>query len=82
MGGGFSGSGQVRYVDERVRQITHAGLVYNGRLTYTPGERFPWQSRRLRRSWKLRYDPATDKAVGTRDGLESCLWRVRFVSIG
>lgn len=73
---------QVRYVSEGVRYLAHAGLVWSGRLRYVDGERFPWQTTNddpFR--YELRYDPATDTAVGFKYGLEGRTCRVRLVPI-
>jgi hypothetical protein len=80
-GGRFRDRVKVRYVSERVREITHAGLVWNLGLRYVRGEGFPWQSKDDGRRWELRYDPATDTAVGNRYGLQGCEG-VHLVPIG
>jgi hypothetical protein len=70
---------EVRYVNERVREIGPVGSDSGKRLRYVRGERFPWQHEgRL----VLRYRPRTDSAVGVRYGLEDCSWRVRLVPLG
>jgi hypothetical protein len=70
---------RVRYIDERVRDYGRAGRYSRRHLGYVSGQRFPWQNNR---GLMLRYRPRTDSAVGVRDGLEQCRWRVRLVPIG
>jgi hypothetical protein len=81
--GGFENRVRVRYISQGVRYLARAGLVWNGRLRFMPGERFPWQTNDDDPFWfELRYNPATDSAVGYRHGLQDCEWRVRFVRLG
>lgn len=77
-----AGRVDVRYVSERVRDFYHPRVERATRFTYVPGERFPWQGELAHRAAELRYRRRTDSAVGTRDGLEGCSWRVRLVPIG
>jgi hypothetical protein len=73
---------QVRYVDEGVRYLAHAGLVWNGRLRYMPGEPFPWQTIGTDpRRYELRYNPSTERAVGNRYGINGAAWCVRLIPI-
>jgi hypothetical protein len=73
---------QVGYVNERVRYLAHAGLVWSGRLGYLDGERFPWQTTKDGpRRFELRYDAATDTAVGSKYGLEDRTCRVRLIPL-
>jgi hypothetical protein len=74
---------QVRYVDEGVRYLAHAGLVWSGRLRYMPGKRFPWQTTNDGpRRYELRYNPSTDRAVGFKYGLQGSMVFVRLIAIG
>jgi hypothetical protein len=73
---------QVRYVDEGVRYLAHAGLVWNGRLRYMPGEPFPWQTIGTDpRKYELRYNPSTERAIGNRYGIQGAAWCVRLIPI-
>lgn len=72
----------VLYLSETRRYLAHAGFVWSGRLRYMLGRRFPWQTTNNGPfSYELRYDPATDTAVGFKYGLEGRTCRVRLVPI-
>ena len=47
---------------------------------YKSGKYYPWQHTRGR--FVLRYEPATNSAVGVRYGAAECRWQVRLVAIG
>jgi hypothetical protein len=86
-GGGCPGAEsdrvQVRYVNERLRYLAHAGLVWSGRLGYVDGEQFPWQTTNdgpFR--YELRYNLTTDAAVGYKYGLQGSMCRVRIHALG
>ena len=54
----------------------------SGRPRYMRGRRFPWQTTNNDPfRYELRYDPATDTAVGFKYGLEGRTCRVRLVPI-
>ena len=75
----------VHYINETVRQLRLFGNPLSDsarRFRYVRGKPFPWQHRRGV-PYKVRYDPATDSAVGVRGpGPQGCTWRVRLVPIG
>jgi hypothetical protein len=80
--GGVRDRVQVRYIDEGVRYLAHAGLVWSGRLRYMPGERFPWQTIGTDpRRFEFRYNPSTDTAIGFRYGLQGSTRCVRLIRI-
>jgi hypothetical protein len=70
---------RVRYINETVRDYGRAGRYSYRHLEYVSGRGFPWQNDR---GLRLRYRPRNDSAVGIRDGLQECRWRVRLVPIG
>lgn len=70
---------RVRYINEKVRDYGRAGRYSYRHLEYVSDRGFPWRNDR---GLKLRYRPRTNSAVGVRDGLQECRWRVRLVPIG
>ena len=68
---------RIRYVSERVRRYDRFAPGSGGTLRYVRGKRFPWRA-----GVELRYDPATDSAVGRDIAPQGCWRRLRLVAIG
>jgi hypothetical protein len=83
--GSYMGRVHVRNVNETVRYINERVVPdiegVSRRFRYVPGEYFPWQRTRGSNDYSLRYDRATDSAVGVRYGPQ-CRWHVRPVPVG
>ena len=75
---------QVRFVSETVRDFYHPRRGTTTRFMYVDGELLPWQGQLAHRDAELRYDPATDTAVGVRGhGPQGCgNVRLRLIPIG
>ena len=77
---------RVIWVNDRERQFgpyrRHVSYDFDAarHFIYVSGKYFPWQKAQGGR-FVLRYDPATDSAVGVRRG-PRCRWPVRLVPIG
>ena len=72
---------RVRYVNETTRDFYHPRADTTTRFRYVDGAIFPWQGVLDHRDAELRYDPATDTALGSRDGFGGCRYRLRLVPI-
>lgn len=73
----------VRFISGRVRQLSRPGSDTAMRFRYETslrGLRFPWRHTRGNR-FVLRYDMFTGRAVGFRQGVQKCKWRVHLVPI-
>ena len=68
---------RIRYVSERVRRYDRFAPGPGGTLRYVRGQRFPWAG-----EVELRYDPATDTAVGRLIKPQGCWKRLRLVPLG
>ena len=75
---------RVHYVSGTVRTIVPVGWTGppHWRFTYISGKRYPWSGELADMAAELRYDPATDSAVGVRHGPVHCRWHVRLMPVG